>query len=74
MSIPAIGASASVTNAQNSATTASTQRAADGDYKTPGPGRATVKEPDGDYKPLASAQSTSSSAVQAAISALKQGG
>ncbi len=74
MSIPAIGAAASVTQAQNSATSASTQRAADGDYKTPGPGRAAVKDSDGDYKSLSTAQTTSSSAVQAAISALKQGG
>ena len=51
-------------------------RAADGDYKAPGQGHA-VKDSDGDYKPSgapASAAATSSSAVLAAVSALKKGG
>ncbi len=74
MNISAIGAAAPAGNARSSAATASTQRAADGDYTTPGTGRTAVKDSDGDYKALASAQTTSSSAVQAAITALKQVG
>ncbi|MGO9485082.1 MAG: hypothetical protein ACLPX9_10935 [Rhodomicrobium sp.] len=54
---------------------ASTQRAADGDYKTPGQGRAaTVKDTDGDYKALSTAASTSSSSVHTAVSGLTTGG
>jgi hypothetical protein len=45
-------------------------RAADGDYKTKGLGRSTVKDADGDYKP-SSAQAKSSAAVQAALTTLK---
>jgi len=48
------------------------QRAADGDYPTPGPGRSAIKDADGDYKPTA-AQMTSS-AVQAAVTDIKLGG
>jgi len=61
--VPAVQAKVASSNA----------RAADGDYKTKGVGRATVKDADGDYKP-ATAQATSSRAVQAALSILKLGG
>jgi hypothetical protein len=53
-------------------------RATDGDYKTKGPGRATTKDADGDYKAASvtsvSAQLRSSPAVQAILSNLKLGG
>ncbi|MFI5012762.1 MAG: hypothetical protein ACHQAY_10470 [Hyphomicrobiales bacterium] len=48
-------------------------RAADGDYKTKGPGRSSVKDADGDYK-ASSAPAKSSPAVQAALTGLKLGG
>ncbi len=41
---------------------------------TGGFGRAAIKDTDGDYKPLATAQTTSSSSVQAALTSLKTGG
>ena len=47
-------------------------RAVDGDYKTKGVGRSSVKDSDGDYKPTTQAKSTT--AVQAALTLLKQGG
>jgi len=73
MSVSAIGSSANAVNVQNHAATAN-KRAADGDYQTPGAGRVSVKDSDGDYKPLATAQSVSSNAVHAAVSNLKIGG
>jgi hypothetical protein len=73
MSVSAIGFSANAVNVQAYAAT-SNKRAADGDYQTPGAGRSSVKDSDGDYKPLATAQSKSSSAVQAAVTNLKIGG
>jgi hypothetical protein len=45
-------------------------RSADGDYKTKGVGRSTVKDADGDYRP-SSPQAQSSRAVQAAVAILK---
>ena len=74
MSISAIGAAATAVNVKSSAAPASTQRAADGDYKTPGAGRSAVKDSDGDYKPIASAATNTSSATQSAVSSLKLGG
>jgi hypothetical protein len=55
------------------AQSSSQARSADGDYKTKGAGRSTVKDTDGDYKP-ASAQVRSTTAVQVALSLLKAGG
>jgi hypothetical protein len=52
----------------------STKRAPDGDYPAPGTGTSKIKDSDGDYKPTATAQTMSSSSVQAAISNLKFGG
>jgi hypothetical protein len=54
-------------------TTASTARAADGDYKVPNAASSAVKDADGDYRPLA-LQPAASSAVQAALTAIKLGG
>ncbi|MFI5012351.1 MAG: hypothetical protein ACHQAY_08390 [Hyphomicrobiales bacterium] len=66
--------SASATSAAHKTQAASPNaRAADGDYKTKGVGRSTVKDADGDYKPTTS-QAKSSSAVQAAVTGLKLGG
>jgi hypothetical protein len=73
MSVSAVGSSTNATNVQSSAgvaVAAANQRAADGDYKTKGPGRSAVKDSDGDYKRLSTAQSTSSSSVQAAVANL----
>jgi hypothetical protein len=73
MSVP------SINSASNAAAVSKTQaplqnaRAADGDYKTKGIGRSTVKDADGDYKP-ASAQAQSTAAVQSALTRLKLGG
>ncbi|MGO9544491.1 MAG: hypothetical protein ACLPPF_06820 [Rhodomicrobium sp.] len=74
MSVSAAGAPSQLTRAQQSTPLNQNARAADGDYKTPGPGRSAVKDTDGDYKPTASVQSKASSAVQTAISTLKLGG
>ena len=63
---------ASVPPPQPTASATPNQRAADGDYLAPGPGRATVKDADGDYKP--SPAQTSTSAVQAALTDIKLGG
>ncbi len=73
MSISAVG---SIPIAQTQSSVSSQNaRAADGDYKAPGAGRSKVKDADGDYKPTSvSTQSTSSSAVQAAVTGLKLGG
>ena len=68
-----VGLSANVPNVQSPAT-APSQRPADGDFTTPGAGHAPVKDSDGDYKPLATAQNLSSNSVQAAVSNLKVGG
>ena len=74
MSITPVGGPTSAAGAQSAHVIASNQRAADGDYKTRGPGRASVKDTDGDYKALSTAQNTSSGAVQAAVTSLKMGG
>jgi hypothetical protein len=75
MDVSAVGSSGSIYTPGTQATgsTASAQPA-DGDSTTPGPGTSQVQDSDGDYKPLATAQSTSSSAVQAAITSLPAGG
>ena len=52
-------------------------RAADGDYKARSAQTSQTKDSDGDYKPLAAAQSPaaqSSSATQSALSVLAKGG
>jgi hypothetical protein len=46
-------------------------RAADGDYLAAGPGRSTLKDADGDYKPIAT---QASNAVQTALTGIKLGG
>jgi hypothetical protein len=77
MSVSLVGSSTNVPSMQSHATTKaanSTKRAADGDYVAPGAGTSKVKDSDGDYKPTATAQTMSSSSVQAAISNLKIGG
>jgi len=74
MSFSAAGSSGNASNVQSSAVAVSNRRAADGDYMTGGFGRAAIKDTDGDYKPLATAQTTSSSSVQAALTSLKTGG
>jgi hypothetical protein len=74
MSISAIRTSTNLTTIKQSTALAQNARAADGDYKTPGPGRSRVKDADGDYKSTASAHSMASSAIQTAISGLKLGG
>ncbi len=77
MSVSAVSSSVNTPNVQSPAVAASNQRTADGDYKAKGVGRATVKDSDGDYKPTSTAQTaqtTSSSSVQAALTSLKTGG
>jgi len=64
-------------NVQNYAAT-SNQRTAGSNFQTPSAGSAPVKDSDGDSdgdrKPAATAQTMSSSAVQAALTNLKVGG
>ncbi len=67
MSVSAVGPSPNTTNVQ---TSAAKQRAADGDYKTRNSRSSQVKDSDGDYKRLATAQTTSSNSVQAAVANL----
>ena len=76
MSISGISSASSVpVQPQTTPPLASNAKAADGDYKTKGAGRSTVKDGDGDYKPTqSSAAATSSSAVQSAVTNLKAGG
>lgn len=74
MSITPVGGLTSAASAQSGSAIRSNQRATDGDYKTPGPGRASVKDADGDYKALSTAPARSSGAVQAAVTLLKTGG
>ena len=78
MSVSLVGSSTNVPSMQSHATTKtaanSTKRAPDGDHAAPGAGTSKVKDSDGDYKPTATAQTMSSSSVQAAISNLKFGG
>ncbi len=74
MSVSAVGSTPYIPQTQ-SPPSSQNARAADGDYKAAGPGRSKVKDSDGDYKPTAApAQSTSSNAVQAAVTGLKLGG
>ncbi len=60
-----------------SATKAAAARAADGDFKAPGPGH-TVKDADGDYKPTPKASAgtpaSTAGATLAALSSLTKGG
>jgi len=78
MSVSLVGSSTNIPSMQNHSTTKtaanSTKRAPDGDYPAPGTGTSKIKDSDGDYKPTATAQTMSSSSVQAAISNLKFGG
>jgi hypothetical protein len=73
MSISAIGSGTPV--ATSTPVGALDARAANGDYKKPGPLTSQVKDSDGDYKPSsASAAGSSSNAVLSALNSLKTGG
>ncbi len=69
-SINSAGHAAAAQAAMNAQAANQNARATDGDYKTQGAGRSSVKDTDGDYKP-SSPQAQSSSAVQAALTTLK---
>jgi hypothetical protein len=71
--VSSVNAASAAPAVQNTPAVSQNARAPDGDYKTKGHHRSTVKDADGDYKPTTS-QSTSSSAVQATLSNLKLGG
>ncbi|WP_148210612.1 hypothetical protein [Beijerinckia indica] len=79
MSISSIGSAVATQVAQKAPAVSQSARAADGDYLTPGAGRSTVKDNDGDYKATpvkvsTSPQAAPSSSTQAALSSLKLGG
>lgn len=74
MSFSAASSSSNTQNVQGSDVAASNQRATDGDCMIAGIGRAAVRHSDGGYKPLSTAQTTSSSSVQAALTSLRTGG
>jgi hypothetical protein len=73
MAVSSINSASNAAVVQKAQAASQNARAADGDYKTKGVGRASVKDADGDYKPK-SAQAQSTSVVQAALTTLKQGG
>lgn len=73
MDISSVNSAASALPVQNTQSSSKNARAADGDYKTQGPGRAAVKDADGDYKPSSPA-AKASSAVQQALTSLKVAG
>ena len=72
MSVTGVGSTANIYTTATPG--ASTQRAADGDYKTASSSTSQVKDSDGDYKAMATAQTKSSSPVQAAVNNIKPGG
>jgi hypothetical protein len=72
MSVTGVGSTANIYTPATPG--ASTQRAADGDYKTASSSTSQVKDSDGDYKAVATAQAKSAPPVQAAINNIKHGG
>jgi hypothetical protein len=78
MSVSLVGSSTNAPAMQSHATTKSatnpTKHAQDAPYAAAGGGTPKAKDSNGDHKPTATAQTMSSSSVQAAISNLKFGG
>lgn len=65
MSITSVNSVAAHSLEKTSSAQSKNARAADGDYVTTGPGRSTVKDADGDYKPSTTASRASGSVQQA---------